>query len=300
MRNFLRNGKIIGILYVLAALIIPLQRYLLGRYNNFEIFRHSSFHFFARTDLFVKYPGEYFDNFLYNPSFAFLFAPVAYLPTIVALYVWVGIVIAVYYFSIRLLPFSRDARLFIYLFTFLELVTSLENMQTNPLIAAFILFTFIFLERDKVLKAAAFPGMGFFIKGYGAISGILFILKRPKFKNFLYLLFWFLILLCLPLLYYSPAGFIDLYRQWIATLFSEHEINTGISLMGIIISITRSEIPIISIQIAGLFFFIATAIVIFFRKNYEEVKAIYLAYIHIYHCQYRCGNMVCKFFQVTD
>jgi hypothetical protein len=282
MRNFFRNLKIIEILYILAAIIIPAQRYLLHHYNNFTIYQHSSFHFFCRTNLYAGYPDKYYDLFLYNPSFAILFAPFAYLPTIVGIYVWVGFVIAVYYFSIRLLPFNKNAKLFIYGFTFIELVTSLENLQTNPLIAAFILFTFIFLENEKVFKASAFPNFGFFIKGYGAISGILFILKRPKLKNFLYLLFWFVILLCLPLLYYSPDGFINLYKQWKATLLSEHEINTGISLMGMLISIFRLKIPVISIQIIGLLFFISTTIIIFIRKNYEQVKAIFLAYLMIW------------------
>jgi signal transduction histidine kinase len=90
------------------------------------------------------------------------------------------------------------------------------------------------------------------------------------------------ILLCLPLLYYSPDGFINLYKQWKATLLSEHEINTGISLMGMLISIFRLKIPVISIQIIGLLFFISTTIIIFIRKNYEQVKAIFLAYLMIW------------------
>jgi hypothetical protein len=208
--------------------------------------------------------------------------PFAYLPTVVGIYIWVGFVMAVYYFSIRLLPFDKKEKLFIYGFTFIELVTSLENVQTNPLIASIILFTFIFLENEKVFKASIFPNLGFFIKGYGAISGILFILKKPKFRNFLYLLFWFVILLCLPLIYYSPAGLIDLYKEWKVSLFSEHQINNGVSIMGMIISIFKLDVAVIWFQLVGLLFFISTVIIVFLRKNYEQVKAIFLSYIMIW------------------
>jgi hypothetical protein len=208
--------------------------------------------------------------------------PFAYLPIIVGIYAMVGFVMAVYYFSVRLLPFNSKEKLFIYGFTFIELVTSLENVQTNPLIASFILFTFIFLEKEKNFKASLFPNLGFFVKGYGAISGILFFLKKPKFRNFLYLLFWFVILLCLPLVYYSPSGLIGLYREWKVSLFSDLKINNGVSIMGMLISIFKLNVPVIWFQIAGLFFFISTVIIIFFRKNYEQVKATFLSYILIW------------------
>jgi|WetSurMetagenome_2_1015567.scaffolds.fasta_scaffold12361_3 hypothetical protein len=282
MRNFFRNLKIVEVFYFLAAIVIPLQRYFHNHYNNFTIFQHSSFHFFSRTNLYIKYPKEYFDFFLYNPTFAVLFVPFAYLPTLAGIYAWIGFLLVVYYFSIRLLPFSTKEKLFIYGFTFIELVTALENVQTNPLIASIILFAFIYLENEKIFRASLFPNLGFFIKGYGAISGILFILKKPKFRNFLYLFLWFVILLCLPLFYYSPAGLINLYREWKTSLFSELKVNNGISLMGMLISIFKLNVPAIWFQIAGLLFFISTIIVIFFRKNYEQVKAIFLSYILIW------------------
>lgn len=282
MRKYFRDLKIVEIIYILTALIIPAQRYLLHHFNNFTIYQHSSFHFFGRTNLYIKYPDEYYDLFLYNPSFALLFAPFAYLPTLAGIYVWVGFVITVYYFSVRLLPFDRKAKLFIYAFTFMELVTSLQNVQTNPLIASFILFSFIFLENGQIFKASAFPNLGFFVKGYGAISGVLFILKNPKFKNLIYLFFWFAFLLCLPLVYYSPAGLINIYKEWKLSLFNEHEINTGISLMGVLINLFRLKVPVIMIQVTGLLFFVSTAIIIYFRKNYEQVKGYFLAYIMIW------------------
>jgi hypothetical protein len=89
-------------------------------------------------------------------------------------------------------------------------------------------------------------------------------------------------LLCLPLVYYSPSGLIGLYREWKVSLFSDLKINNGVSIMGMLISIFKLNVPVIWFQIAGLFFFISTVIIIFFRKNYEQVKATFLSYILIW------------------
>ncbi len=282
MKNFFRGFRVIEILYLIAAIIVSAQRYFLHHYNNFEIYRHSTFHFFEKVNLYLAYPEEYHDRFLYTPGFALLFAPFAYLPELIGIFFWVSVVLMVYYYSIRLLPFDRKQLLFIYGFTLIELVTSAQNLQTNPLIAAFIVFTFIYLEKEKIFRASVFPSLGFFIKGFGIISVSLFILKRPKFRNFLYLAIWFVFLLCLPLVYYSPAGVIDLYKQWVISLSSGHEVYGGISMIGLIISIFSLKVSFIWIQIFGLLLFLSTLVVILIRKNYEQVKLIFLAYILIW------------------
>ncbi|MGD0340510.1 MAG: glycosyltransferase family 87 protein [Bacteroidales bacterium] len=282
MRKFFSNLRVVEIIYILLLLIIPVQKYLQHSYNNFTIFQHSSYHFFAGTNLYLEYPKEYFDVFLYNPSYALLFVPFAYLPTLAGMFLWVGFGLALYYLSVRLLPFDMKARLFIFAFTLLELITSLENLQTNALIAAAILLTYVYIEDKNNVKASLFTNLGFFIKGYGAISGALFILKRSKFKDYLWLLFWFTVILCLPLIHYSPGGLINLYKQWIGSLLSEHSSNTGVSVMGMLSSILNLKIGTIYIQSAGLLFFLATMIFIFLKKNYDQVKTLFLAYMMIW------------------
>lgn len=282
MRSFFRNYRLIEILYLLAALVISAQRYFLGHYNNFKIFRYSTIHFFQKADLYGPHPDEYYDLFLYSPSFAVLFSPFSYLPLVIGISLWVFFVMAVYYYSIRVLPFERKWVLFIFGFTFIELITAVENLQTNPLIAAFIVMTFVYLEKDKIIKASIFPVLGFFIKGYGVISGVLLILKKPKFKTILYSAGWFTIFLLLPLVYYSPAGLVNLYKGWKMSLFSDHEINTGISLMGILAGVFSAKTGLVWIQITGLFFLLFTLTLIFIRKNFEMVKEMVLAYIMIW------------------
>lgn len=281
MRKTFDKFRIVEILYLLLALIVPLQRYFFHHYNNFTIYQHSTFHFFAKANLYIEYPKEYYDAFLYNPVFALLFTPFSYLPTVAGIFLWVAFLLTIYYFSIRLLPFDKNSILFIFGFTFIELITSVENLQVNCIVAAFMLFTYIYIENKKVIKASVFTNLGFFIKGFGAISGILFIAKRSKFRDYLYLLCGFIIFLCLPLVYYSTHGLITLYKQWFDSLSSEHSINSGISLMGIMSSLFMIKMPVIYIQLFGLIFMIITVILVFYKKNYEQVKSFLLSYIMI-------------------
>jgi hypothetical protein len=274
--------RLIEILYILVAIIVPAQRYFLGHYNNFKIFRSSTIHFFEGVNLYAPDPARYYDVFLYNPSFALLFAPFSYLPVAAGIWLWIVFVLAVYYFSIRLLPFDSKTILFVYLFTFQELITALENLQTNPLIAAFFLFTFIYLERDKLFRSTLFPNLGFFIKGYGAVSGLLLLLKRPRARTFGYLALWFILLFSLPLVWYSPSGLITLYQQWKTSLLTEHNMNTGISLITMVEKITGLEISTLYFQLPAILLLILTAILIAVRKNYEAVKVSLLAYLMIW------------------
>ncbi len=281
LRKLLTDFRIVHLAYGLLLLIIPLQKYFQDHYNNFTIYRYSSFHFFARTNLYTEYPKEYYDVFLYNPSFAFLFAPFAYLPVLAGIFLWVGFILAMFYFSVRLLPFSIKARLFIYFFTLLELITSLENLQINPVVAAFMLFSFIYLLKEKSMNASAFTCLGFFTKGYGAVSGALFLAKRPALKDFGWLLAWFVVLLCLPLVYYSPEGLINMYRQWFSSLQNEHSINTGISFMGMISAFFGRDINPVIFQSCAIFLLIITIILINVRNSYDRVKSDFIAYLMI-------------------
>jgi hypothetical protein len=280
--KILNNYSVITILFSLYLIILPFQHYFLNKYHNFSIFQHSSFHFFQKLNLYIEYPKEYTDLFLYNPTFPILFAPVAYLPTFLGIFIWGVLITGSFYLAVRLLPLDKKSILFILYFTFLELITSVQNLQTNSLIAASILFAFIFLERRSTLKASFFVNLGFFIKAYGAISGAFYILKNPRLKSLLHLLLWFLLLVGLPLLFYSPGQFVVLYKQWFESLSSDHEINLGLSVMSFISAVFHYQGPVYYTQLVGIFMLLGTMLLIAMKKNYEEVKFFFLAYIMIW------------------
>jgi hypothetical protein len=272
----------ITVLVIVVIIIVPVQHYFFTSYNNYTIFQHSSFHFFQKVNLYLEYPKEYYDVFLYNPTFSILFAPIAYLPTFLGMLVWVVIIAGGFYYAVRLLPLDKKSNLFILYFTFIELVTSVQNLQTNSLIAAGILFTFIFLEKKSTFKSALFVNLGFFVKGYGAVSGAFYLLKNPRIKSLLHLLIWFLVLACLPLLYYTPSQFILLNKQWISSISSDHDNNLGLSVMAVLAKDFKFSIPIYYTQFFGVIILLATMALIAFKKSYEEVKYLFLAYIMIW------------------
>jgi hypothetical protein len=282
IESFLSNYKTIIILYFLVATVAPLIQYYQGRINNFIIFQQSTIHFFERVNMYIKYPKIHFDVFLYNPTFALLFAPFAFLNTLLGILLWELFVVFIYFISIYLMPIEKKAKIFVYYFVLIALVPSVQQCQTNPLLIAFILFSFIYLECEQFFKSAFFPCMGFFIKGYGAISGVFFLLKKPKVKTFLYMALWFFLLLLLPLLWYSPKNFIVLYEQWKTSLLQDYSIDQGTSIMGFINSVTNWNVPVLPVQIAGIVLLLFTIVYLSVTKKYEHYKYEVLAYITIW------------------
>jgi hypothetical protein len=289
MKKIIKDFRFIAVLIAVISVIASLQHYLSKHCNNFIIFRHSSYHFFQKANLYLEYPAQYFDRFLYNPCFALLFAPFAYLPLYLSMLAWVLFSAMAYYFSVLRLPIEKKDRLFILYFVLIELITSLQNLQSNALLAAAILFAFGLLERGKPFRAALFPALGFVIKGYGAVSGIFFFLKKPGIKSVLFPLFWLIVLSSVPVLFYGFHGTALLYRQWVASLIQDHEVNDGISIMRVLIHLFKVPLSVIAIQLTGLVLFLATCACILLRKNYERVKYPFLAYVLIWvivfnHC----------------
>src|SRR3989449_6624009 len=75
-------------LYVASAALVTLQQAVLGHSNNFRVFRSASLNLFAGRDLYAAHPEQHFDFYKYSPTFALLFAPLAYLPFALAFLCW--------------------------------------------------------------------------------------------------------------------------------------------------------------------------------------------------------------------
>ncbi len=279
--KFYKDSRFIVGLYTLIGLIAGIQRYILGpdRYNNFVIFQHSIYHFFDHLNPYLDYSNEYSDVFLYNPSFIVLFMPFALIPTLVGLILWPTFTLVVYYFGVNTLPFSQQSKVFLFYLIIPEILTSVANLQTNPLIVAFTILSVTLLEKEAYQKAAIFPSLNFFIKGYGAVAGAFFLLKNPRIKTFAYLGLFFLLLGASPLLFYSWSEFVTLYEQWFVSLKEDYSINTGLSAMGVIKSLLCEDASIPMIQMVGIVSFLVTFTLLLYRKNYDLVKFHFLAYV---------------------
>lgn len=280
--KIIQNPIVVLIIYISIAVIIGLQHYFIGRYNNFLIFQHSVFHFFEYKNLYLEYPKEYYDLFLYSPSFPLLFIPFAYLPALFGIILWNVFNVIIYYKSLMVLELNKYQRLFIFYLIIPELITSVANSQTNPILVAFIILTMVYSNQNKDFKATFFPSINFFIKGYGGIAYIFFLFRMPTFKKFLQIFLSFIIIFLLPLIFYSPHNFKFLYQDWYGSMKQDYSINTGISMMGVIKSLIYKDASIPLIQLIGVAILLGSIIVILLRRNYEQIKYIFLANILIF------------------
>ena len=61
-----KNPRFVGFVWFATALVACLLKLPVGRtYNNFMIYRASFFHALELKDLYIYYPNEYHDRFLY-------------------------------------------------------------------------------------------------------------------------------------------------------------------------------------------------------------------------------------------
>ena len=293
--RLIHDFRFIAVIFILCVIVVSIQKMVHpGFNNNFTIFRMSFYHLLHHLNMYVPYPNEHNDVFLYNPSFPILFAPFAIPPIQVGIILWISFSAFLFFVSVRMLPIKDSSKVFIYYFSIIELVTALERCQTNPMIAVIIILAFIAVEREQLFRATLFTNLGFFIKGYGAVTGIFYFLKKPKISSFLLLAFWFIVIFALPLIFYSPKEIVTLYQQWLGSLSEKFDKNTlldshtgGDSIMCILINmfqIPSSEIPaaIKYIELSGYLIIILTTAYLALTKKYEFVKWYMLAYVLIW------------------
>lgn len=223
----------IGIIYMLITIILYVQAILTERYNNFVIFRASFYHLIHGMPLYQLYPAEYYDYFLYHPSFPLLFAPFAILPKEIGLLCWLLASTALFLYTLRKLPLEVSVKCSLSWFLLIELSNAIQSEQTNPAVAAFMLLTVIHLQRGQSFRAALFASLGFFIKGYGAIVALAFLFFPRKGAFIGWSLFCGIIGTALPLLFISPAQLLQHYTDW-GQLLTSTTIKEDGSLLGML------------------------------------------------------------------
>jgi hypothetical protein len=236
-----------AVLYTLVIIIITAQCYLLGtglyrndgvhyaHYKNFLIFRQSFFHLVQHTNLYALYPDLDLDYFKYSPTFALLMAPFSILPDFFGLLLWNLLNGLVLFWGIYHLPMIRNKhRLFIVLFILIELITALQNSQSNSLIAGLIIMAFVFCERKNVAMATLCIVLSVFIKVFGLVAFAIFIFYPNKKKVILFTAIWSIVLLLLPLIVNSPSQLYWQYQNWLHLLHMDYSASLGLSAEGLL------------------------------------------------------------------
>src|SRR3989440_2992076 len=161
--TFAPPRRLVLAVYVASTGLVTVQQALLGHPNNLSIFRPASLNLLAGRDLYAAHPEQHLDFYKYSPTFALLFAPLAYLPFALAFLCWSllnGLLL--WYALDRLLP-ERQATLAIGLL-YLEVLFAMQYGQSNALVAALMVLAFVALERGRQLEAATELALGAAIK----------------------------------------------------------------------------------------------------------------------------------------
>ncbi len=203
------------------------------RYNNYVIFKQSYFHLIENKDLYQLYPSEQWDYYKYSPTFSLLMAPMASLPDSLGLFIWNLLNVLILFFAIwKLPPRTNKTALFMIGFMLIELITSIQNSQSNGLIAGLLIFAFLFLEKKQIALASLFIVLAVFIKPFGLVAFTLFIFYPGKGKAIIYTIAWLLLFAMLPLMVVSASQLSFLYKSWLNLLQNDHSASAGLSVAG--------------------------------------------------------------------
>jgi len=241
--SFISNKKAIVLVFFVFTVAVSIQALLLSLktqsesgvvyYNNYQIFKNSFYHFIEHKDLYLAYPLEYWDLFKYSPTFSVLFGIFAIFPDWIGLTLWNLVNVFVLLFSVYYLPkLTSLQKGLILLVCLIELLTSLQNQQSNALIAGLLVFSFGSLERRNYLAATFYIAFSVFIKLFGLVAVILFLFYPKKWKLALYSLLWTIVLFAVPLLFTDFQHYIYLLTSWKNMLANDLSISYGYSVLG--------------------------------------------------------------------
>ncbi|MBO7046369.1 MAG: DUF2029 domain-containing protein [Prevotella sp.] len=244
IRLFLTDQRTVLWLWVIIA-VTGMTRFGHGRDNNFLIFKQAYWHVVDQLPLYIHYPEEYFDLYLYGPVFSLLIGPYAIPPAWIGMLLWLVVLTLFLYLSIRRNVFTRYQQLFICWFCAHELLNGIQMQQFNIAIAAIILLTFCLIEKEKDFWAAFFLVLGTLVKIYGIVGLAFFLFSKHKGKFIGSIVFWTVVLFVAPMIISSPQYIISQYQAWLDVLIHKNADNmfshgTNISLLGLVRKISGS------------------------------------------------------------
>lgn len=234
-----RSVKLPEFFWFAFAFIAVLAEVFHQKLGNYDIFTGVFWHTLHQTNLYSEYPSEYLDVNHYGPFFSIIIAPFAMMPKVVGIFSWCMLNAFVLYYIINRLPLNKESKLAILAITAIEMMTSIHNLQINPMLAGWLILAFILTEKGKDFWATLFIAAGFMVKLYGIAGLLFFVFSKNKLHFALSFIFWICIMFILPMLFSSPEFIIRSYADWWQVLIEKntqniHSVMQDISLMGLI------------------------------------------------------------------
>jgi hypothetical protein len=289
-----KNVQIVLIAYIVIAVIATAQDIFGGlktylpegpaylRYNNFRIFKLSFFHLIQGKDIYQLFPAEHWDLYKYSPAFALCFGILSWMPDPIGLLLWNLINSLCLYFGIRLLPnISNERKSWILLFSLLEMLLSIQNTQSNGLMAGLIVLAFALAERSKYVWSTLCIVFSFYIKIYGILALVFYLFYPGKLRLAAWTIFWMVFFAFLPLVAVSTHQLGFLYHSWLSLLLNDRSASIGVSLMGIMDTWFHLAYLKNVVTIAGVLLFVLPLVHIRRYRDYT-FRILYLASVLIW------------------
>lgn len=252
----------VWVLYLAVATYCWLYKYFKDIYNNYLIFRQVYYHAREGLNLYAFYPKEYYDQNHYGPVFSIFISPFAILPDALGFFLWQIVNALAFLMAIHLLPFTNKTKTLILLFCVIEFANTSHYMQSNAIIAAFIILSFVLVKKGKEEWATAFIVLGTFIKLYPVIGFVFFLFSKNKLKFIISTMIWTIVFFLLPMTISSPSYIVQSYHDWFTQLSIKNSMNVTLGgtidwcVMGVARRLTGDPtLPNIPFLLAGMVIF---------------------------------------------
>ncbi len=228
-----KNPWLLGFIWILAGILTGWKQYMLtGEHsfvNNFVIFKSSFGHFAHHLPLYLEYPKEYFDLYLYGPVFAILMAPFALLPLGISVVMWNVLNAGLLFWALMELPLGISKKSGILWIVLNSLLTALLNTQFHAICISMIIWSYIFVQRGRDFWSASLIVLGILIKFYGIVGLAFFFFSKDRWRFAGYLVFWLVVWGLLPFMLGGMTYGWRCYGEWLAILQHKNELNVDIS-----------------------------------------------------------------------
>ena len=244
-----------ALLFILC-LTVGVQTIFNDEIANLFIFRTASERLFHHQNLyeFIQYKIIW-DKFFYAPQFAFLFYVFTIMPMYVAVFLWIGVGAGLFYMALQLLPVSNMSKTIMFFIALSDLINSFQNLQTNAINTALMLFIFISLHHSKYILAALCVAVCLSIKIYPAAAALLFLFYPNKVKFIIWCAAFTLLLFFIPMVVVPKEYYFSCLQNWIKTITEDANdkfIANSPSLIGINYTWFAKPLNHFYIQLMGL------------------------------------------------
>jgi hypothetical protein len=274
-----------GLLFAIV-IVVTLQALTHDQIGNYVIFKTASQRLLHGENLYdyIQYKIIW-DKFFYTPQFALFFAPFTYIPASVSIFLWLALGALLFYVALQKLPLNNSQKTILFFIALIDLINSLQNLQTNALNTALMLFIFICLSSNKPLWAALCVAICLSIKIYPAAVGLLFIFYPNKLKFLFWSALFTVTLFAIPLLILPKEYYFSSLENWMKAVSedaSDKFIANSPSLIGINYTWLSKPLNHFYIQLTGLLLVFVPLIKLLKKQTDKNFVLLYLSFIMLF------------------